>query len=80
MSAWTQIGIWIVGIIGSGTINLVIIGIYIGRYQGDLRNCKHRLHEMEDEKKSDRELLTNIRERLRWCESKLNGVNWRRES
>jgi hypothetical protein len=79
MTPWMTLVAWILGIIGSGTINLLVIGYYIGKYQGDLRDAIRRLDDLEDEKKQERKDDVGVRERLRYLEAKTNMIGWRKE-
>jgi len=79
MSTWWTLVAWILGIMGSGAINFVLIGYYIGKYQGDLKVALRRIDDLEDEKKQERKDDVGVRERLRYIEAKINGVGWRRE-
>ena len=79
MSTWTAIVIGILGLIASAAVNIFIVGVYIGQYKSDLRDCRTEIHDMKEERKGERELMSNMRERLRWCESRLNGKGWRTE-
>lgn len=80
MSTWALVVTGLLGIIASAAVNIFIVGIYIGKYQGDLRSFRHRIGEMEEERKASWEMLSSIRERLRWCESRLNGSAWKKEN
>ena len=65
------------GIIVSAAANVLIVGVYIGKYQSGLRECAEKIAELEDEKKQERKDDVGIRERLRYIEAKINGVGWR---
>jgi hypothetical protein len=91
VSPWFTVIFAVLGVLGSATINLLIVGYYIGKYQGDLRECQKALGEMKEEnrerekelredQRDDREMLSKIRERLKGIESKINGTAWKREA
>jgi hypothetical protein len=76
--AWATVLIGIASVIGSAAVSLFLVGVYIGRYQGDVKDLKAWRDEQDADDKDRRELLSNIRERLRWCESRLNGTAWKK--
>lgn len=78
MSVWTNILIGFLTIIGVAAVNIFLVGVYVGRYRRDVDSCKTRLDDIDAEEKDKREMMTNVRERLRWCESKLNGKEWKK--
>lgn len=72
MSGWVTLGIWIVGIIGSGMMNLLLISFYIGRYRA-------MVEEVRDSAEESRKSLVLVREDVARIKGRMNFKGWNKE-
>jgi len=72
MTPWTAIAIGVAGIVGSGAVNLLIIGIYFGKYRTLVDEAK----ETAEESRKD---LVKVREDVARIKGRINGHGWRTE-
>lgn len=72
ISTWTAVAIGVAGIIGSGAVNLIIIGIYVGKYQVIVEQC------MKDSKEARNE-AARVGRQVAAFTGVANGTHYREE-
>ncbi len=73
MSAWPTIVFGIAGIAISAAVNILVVGIYIGKYKQELADA---LRTGEETRKD----LVKAREDIARIKGRINGHGWRQEA
>ena len=71
--AWATILIAIASILGSAALNLIVVGFYIGRYQGSLADVQEAVKQLRLDSIGSREDIARIKGRM-------NFKGWNKEN